>query len=83
MKEAVYSFSNSAGDKFYLRLAADSEMFLSKELTSFLKDKDFLFHVDDDDIELDFIKSDTNVIPIYLWHNKHWVRDCENVINKF
>ena len=41
MKEAVYSFSNSAGDKFYLRLAADSELFLSKELTSFLKEKDF------------------------------------------
>ena len=41
MKEAVYSFSNSAGDKFYLRLAADSELFLSKELTSFLKQKDF------------------------------------------
>ena len=26
MKEAVYSFSNSAGDKFYLRLAADSDL---------------------------------------------------------
>ena len=38
MKEAVYSFSNSAGDKFYLRLAADSDLFLSKELASFLKD---------------------------------------------
>ena len=37
MKEAVYSFSNSAGDKFYLRLAADSDLFLSKELTSYLK----------------------------------------------
>ena len=32
MKEAVYSFSNSAGDKFYLRLAADSDLLLSKEL---------------------------------------------------
>ena len=41
MKEAVYSFSNSAGDKFYLRLAADSDLFLSKELTSYLKEKDF------------------------------------------
>ena len=39
MKEAVYSFSNSAGDKFYLRLATDSALFLSKELTSFLKEK--------------------------------------------
>lgn len=28
-------FSNSAGDKFYLRLAADSDLFLSKELASF------------------------------------------------
>ena len=50
--------------------------------SEFLKDKDFLFHVDDDDIELDFIKSDTNVTPIYLWHNKHWIRDCEKVISK-
>ena len=31
MKESVYSFSNSAGDKFYLRLAADCELFLSKD----------------------------------------------------
>lgn len=41
MKEAIYSFSNSAGDKFYLRLAADSELFLSEELSSFLRDNDF------------------------------------------
>lgn len=41
MKEAVYSFSNSEGDKFYLRLAADSELFLSKEMNSFLVEKDF------------------------------------------
>ena len=50
--------------------------------SEFLKDKDFLFHVDDDNVELDFIKSDTNVIPIYLWHNKHWIRDCEKAISK-
>lgn len=41
MKEAVYSFSNSSGDKFYIRLAADSDLFLSKEMSLFLKDKDF------------------------------------------
>lgn len=41
MKEAVYSFSNSSGDKFYIRLAADSDLFLSNEMSLFLKDKDF------------------------------------------
>lgn len=46
----------------------------------FLKDKGFLFHIDDDDIELSFIKTDTDVIPIYLSGNKQWREHCDNAI---
>ena len=46
----------------------------------FLKDKGFLFHIDDDDVELSFIKTDTEVIPIYLSRNKQWREHCDNAI---
>lgn len=48
--------------------------------SEFLKDNGFIFHLDDDNIELLFIKNDTDVIPIYLFNNKHWKIDCEEVI---
>ena len=46
----------------------------------FLKDKGFLFHIDDDNIELSFIKTDTEVIPIYLSRNKQWREHCDNAL---
>lgn len=46
----------------------------------FLKDKGFLFHIDDDNVELSFIKTDTDVTPIYLFGNKNWREDCNNAI---
>ena len=51
--------------------------------SEFLYNKDFIFHIDDDDIELSFIKSDTNVSPIYLTENMNWKSDCENAILKY
>ena len=45
--------------------------------SEFLKDKGFVFHIDDDNIELSFIKTDTDVKPIYLFGNKYWRNDCE------
>jgi len=50
--------------------------------SEFLKDKDFLFHLDDDNIELEFIKEETDVEPIYLFGNKDWKNDCEKILNK-
>lgn len=41
MKEIVYSFYNNLGDKFFLRLVCEGDMFLSDELVSFLNKKDF------------------------------------------
>jgi hypothetical protein len=41
MKEIVYSFYNTLGDKFYLRLLCEGEMYLSQEIVSYLKEKDF------------------------------------------
>lgn len=47
----------------------------------YLKDTDFIFHIDDDNIELSMIKDYTGVIPIYLFANKNWRKDCEKAIN--
>lgn len=41
MKEIVYSFYNNLGDKFFLRLVCEGDMFLSDKLVSFLNKKDF------------------------------------------
>ncbi len=41
MKEIVYTFNNSEGDKFYLRLASDGRQFLSEELSSLVESEDF------------------------------------------
>ncbi len=46
----------------------------------FLKDKDFVFHIDDDNIELSFIRTETNIKPIFLFANKEWKSDCEKAI---
>lgn len=62
MKEAVYSFSNSSGDKFYIRLAADSDLFLSNEMSLFLKDKDFELW----GIYLERLGNAQNVAPVKL-----------------
>jgi len=46
-----------------------------------LKNQDFIFHIDDDDIELFTIEEDTDVIPIFLTENKRWLLDCEKAIS--
>jgi len=45
-----------------------------------LNGKGFLFHIDDDNIELSFIKTDTDVTPIYLFGNKQWREHCDNAL---
>ena len=50
--------------------------------SEFLKDKNFVFHIDDDNIELSFVKTDTDVKPIYLFGNRDWRSDCEKAILK-
>ena len=45
-----------------------------------LKDKGFVFHIDDDNIELSFIRTDTDIKPIFLFGNKKWFVDCDNAI---
>jgi hypothetical protein len=49
-----------------------------KNKSEFLKGKGFTWHLDDDNIELSFIKTDTEIKPIYLFANPDWKRDCEN-----
>ena len=51
--------------------------------SEFLKDKDFIFHIDDDNFELSLIKKYTKVKPIYLFGNKYWKEDCENAIYQY
>lgn len=47
--------------------------------SEFLTD-DFIFHLDDDWIELSFIKTDTKVTGISCFGNKNWKKDCNNSI---
>ena len=49
--------------------------------SEFLDGKGFVFHLDDDNIELSFIRTDTDVAPIFLYHNKFWRMDCENALS--
>jgi len=52
----------------------------SKNKSEFLKDKGFLWHLDDDVIELSFIRTDTNVFPIWRWHGNDWRNQCKDLI---
>jgi hypothetical protein len=45
-----------------------------------LNNKGFKWHIDDDSIELSFIKTDTDLKPIFLFENKKWQSDCENAL---
>jgi hypothetical protein len=49
----------------------------------FLKDKNFLWHLDDDDIELQFIRNYTNVLPIHRRGGNDWYNQCLDTIRIF
>jgi len=48
---------------------------------TYMRDKDFLWHLDDDDAENRFINDDTNTIPISSL-NPDWEIECEKLLNK-
>jgi len=45
-----------------------------------LKDKSFLFHLDDDWIELNFINAETDVVGISCFGNQKWKSKCDKVL---
>ena len=48
--------------------------------SEFLKDKGFLFHLDDDYIELSFIREETDVLPVWKYHGNNWKQQCDDLI---
>lgn len=48
-----------------------------------LNGKGFLWHIDDDNIELSFIKTDTDVKPIFIFGSRKWKKECESLINEY
>ena len=46
----------------------------------FFIDKDFLFHLDDDIIDLDFIRTETNVFPVWRDNRNDWKNQCKDLI---
>jgi hypothetical protein len=49
----------------------------------FLKDKGFVFHLDDDDIELmDIFESKDKCRPLHVDHFE-WKETCENILKKY
>lgn len=47
----------------------------------YLKGKDFIFHIDDDWLELNYIRDNTDVVQISSFGNENWKEDCEKAIN--
>jgi hypothetical protein len=46
-----------------------------------LKDRNFLFHLDDDEVELDLIRnSGDSCVPVWV-ELKNWKKTCEDIIN--
>ena len=43
-----------------------------------LNNKGFLWHLDDDVIELSFIKTDSDLKPISIYMNDKWKVECES-----
>ena len=50
---------------------------------SFLENKGFIFHIDDDEEEYEFIRQylDRDVIPVMSYGNKEWEKDCIDALN--
>ena len=49
------------------------------EKYTFIKDMDFIFHLDDDPFELEQVQAYTDTIPVDSWQ-ENWRRDCENAL---
>lgn len=48
----------------------------------FLKDKGFIFHLDDDDIELmEILESNDKCFPVNVEHT-YWRKNCEDILQK-
>ena len=48
---------------------------------NFLNGKGFIFHIDDDIIELSFVKTDSDCKPICCFGNHTYISECENAIS--
>lgn len=46
----------------------------------FFKDKDFLFHLDNNNNDLELIRTETNVFPIYQRSGNDWENQCKDLI---
>ena len=50
----------------------------------FFKDNpDFIFHLDDDEIENYGIEKNTKVKTINFWSNSFWKQECEEILKKY
>lgn len=48
--------------------------------SEFIKNKDFIFHLDDDWVENEFINEETKTIGISHFGNKNWKNDCRETL---
>lgn len=51
-----------------------------KSKSTFLKGKDFIFHLDDDEVELEEIEKIPNTVGVNVWDNPQWKEECENIL---
>ena len=50
---------------------------------NFLNGKGFIFHIDDDMIELSFVETDSDCKPICCFGNHTYISECENAISLY
>lgn len=73
-------------DLFYvanrLRIPNDKIVFTEGNMKAdfFKENNDFIFHLDDDSVELNFINKETKVVGISCWKNNSWKEKCLKLI---
>ena len=48
----------------------------------FMKDKNFIWHLDDDWVELNLINKNLNTVGISVFGNENWRNKCEKILKK-
>tara|TARA_R110000803_G_scaffold138258_1_gene205090 strand:+ start:135 stop:548 length:414 start_codon:yes stop_codon:yes gene_type:complete len=51
--------------------------------SEFLNNQGFIWHLDDDDYELEMIKKDTDLEGVMVFGNPHWENECNNILKSW
>jgi hypothetical protein len=67
-----------------LNLPKDKVVFTNyQDKWNYFQNEKFLFHLDDEETELIYINTKTDVIGIGCYENNTWKKECEEILKKF